>query len=131
MTINYHLEVGVPLLIISLLYAFYALRYRAEEYELVKKILYIEIPLFVALTAIVFEGAFVGLLPTIASTNTLEQLTFYITKILLYALQYSVTAAALWMLLHMVRKDFRYYLARAFIKNTPDNTDNIERLQWH
>lgn len=144
MATSYRLKVGIPLLIISLVYAFYALKYCADdyfkkkgskhaisEYELVKKILYIEIPLFVALTSIVFAGSFVGLLPIVSSANNpIEQLTFYIAKSLQYALQYSVTAGALWMLFHIIRKEFRYYLAKAFIKNMPDRADNVERLKW-
>src|SRR5262249_44296192 len=111
-TSRYNLEAGVPLLIISLVYAFYPLKYRAEEYfnkkgsksalneyELVKKILYIEIPIFVVLTSIVFAGSYVGLLPITYSSNTsIEQSTFYVAKSLQVALQYSVTAGALWIL---------------------------------
>jgi len=142
-TSHYNLEAGIPLLIISLAYPFYALKYRSNdffekkgsklaisEYELVKKILYIEIPLFIFLTSIVFAGSFVGLLPNIASANnSIDQLTFYIVKSLQVALQYSVTAGALWMLFHTIRKEFRYYLARAYITNMPDRADNVERLQ--
>jgi hypothetical protein len=44
-----------------------------------------------------------------------------------YALQYSVTAAALGY--YFIRKEFRYYLARAFIKNVPDMADSV-KLHW-
>jgi hypothetical protein len=30
----------------------------------------------------------------------------------------------------MIWKEFRYYLARAFIKNMQDMEDNVERLRW-
>jgi len=127
------------LLIISLVYALYSLKHQpydyfkkkraVSEYELVKKILYIEVPVFITLTSIVLGLTISGLVPTISSTNTANDvLTFYIVRIVVYALQYSVTAAALWMIFHILRKEFRYYYARAVIKNMPDGADNVERL---
>jgi hypothetical protein len=145
LTIGHHLNsVSVTLLMISLVYSFYPLKYHADdyfkkkglnqaihEYEFVKKILYIEIPIFLVLTSIIFAGSYLGLVPIVPSANTpLEQTAFSIAKSLQYALQYSVTAGALWMLFHMIRKEFRYYLARAFIKNMPDCADNVERVHW-
>jgi hypothetical protein len=124
----------VPFFVVSLFYAFYPLKFRADEYhkkrglrevvieyEFVKKILCIEIPLLLIFTLTNFYVQLVDVFRT-------DLLLFvYVAQM---ALQYSVTAGILWLLLQMARKEFRYYMARAYIKCIPDNYDDVRKLRW-
>jgi hypothetical protein len=126
----YDISLVLPIfLIICLIYGFYPLRYHGDEYferkgfvaaiteyRLVKKILYIEIPLLILFAAMFYaDFGYLGL--------------FRLSFALQVALQYSVTAGTLWLLSHSLRKEFRYYLARAYVKTIPDNGD-IEKMNW-
>jgi hypothetical protein len=126
-----HVEL-LPLAIICLVYGFYPLKYRDYfkkkgfgpaiiEYHLVKRILYIEIPLFIFFLAFYYTSFLVP-----SYLWPLSWLSFEIQA----ALQYSVMAGTLWLFCLTIKKDFRYYLTRAYVKTIPDNNDDVEKMNW-
>jgi hypothetical protein len=135
-------EFGVPLLsaaslTICLLYGFYPLKYHGDDYfkkrgfvagingyRLVKKVLYFEIPLFVFLSVILYTVSFF-------TPNQRSGLAFwFVCYTSQTALEYSVTAGVLWIFCQTIRKEFRYYLAKAYVKSIPDNNDDTEKISW-
>jgi hypothetical protein len=127
---------ALPFLTISLLYAFYPLKHHPDEYfkrkglsqaiteyGLVKKILYIEIPLLLLFTSISYVASIVES----GYANIESYVAIHLAQV---ALEYSITAGTFWILLQMARKEFRYYLAKAYIKSIPDNCDDIQKLNW-
>jgi hypothetical protein len=139
--VQYDVLAVLLFLIICLVYGFYPLRYRVDdyfkrkgfgpaiaEYRLVTKILYIEIPLLVFFASIFYTASL--LFPAPFGTNPFLEYLERVSFPAQVALQYSVTAGALWMLSHTMRKEFRYYLARAYVKTIPDNKDDVEKMNW-
>jgi hypothetical protein len=117
---------------ICLLYGFYPLKYHANdyfrkkgdrnaigEYTFVKNILYIGIALMV------FFGSIYYVLSTLHPIHNILYSLVYSSQL---SLQYSVTAGALWMLSLLIKKDFRYYLAKAYIKSVLDNDDDTKKM---
>jgi hypothetical protein len=130
----------IPLLSTCLLYGFYPLRYHTNdyfkkkgpknaiaEYSFVKNILYIGIPLMVIFGSI----HYVISTPDLTTTLNSQPLSFALYAIVYssqISLQYSVTAAALWMFSQLIKKDFRYYLAKAYIESVPHNDDDTRKM---
>jgi hypothetical protein len=124
----------IPFLGICLLYGLYPLKCHANdyfrkkgdrnainEYTFVKNILYIGIPMMVFLSSIYY----IGLSNTVSPSSFLLGNIVYFSQV---SLQYSITAGALWMLSHMIRKEFRYYLAKAYINGILDSDDNTKKM---
>jgi len=90
----------------------------------VKNILYIGIPL------IVIFGSIHYVISTQITLNSqpLSLALYAIVYSSQISLQYSVTAAALWMFSHLIKKDFRYYLAKACIESVPHNDDDTRKV---
>jgi hypothetical protein len=122
----------IPFLGLCLLFGFYPLKYHAKdyfrkkgdryaigEYTFVKNILYIGIPLMV------FFGSIYYILSTLDLIHNILYSVVYFSQV---SLQYSVTAGSLWMLSLLIKKDFRYYLAKAYIKIIPDSDENTKKI---
>jgi hypothetical protein len=130
----------IPLLITCLLYGFYPLRYHTNnyfnkkgpknaiaEYSFVKNILYIGIPLIIVFGSINYILTTLDLTTTLNS-HPLSLALYAIVYSSQTALQYSVTAAALWMFSQLIKKDFRYYLAKAYIGSVLQNDEDTKKM---
>jgi hypothetical protein len=126
----------IPFLSVTLLYGFYPLKYHHDdyfkkkghrnsiaEYGFVKNVLYVGLPLMVFFASIYYILSIRGLTTTVNLGPLLQ--VVYFPQV---SLQYSVTAGALWMLSQLIRKEFRYYLAKAYIKSALDSDDDSKKL---
>lgn len=132
------LRYNVVFLIPLLLYAFYPLRYRGEkyfkkrnyrsiitEYESVKNILSVEIPLLLVLSSIT---------TVISSVTKVFDTPYYPLYFLLIQIQpvllYAVLAGLIWFLYQRARRDFYFYLAKTYIKKISENVEEVDKIDY-
>lgn len=119
-----------------LAYSLYPLKYRDEsyfekwgymhiitEYEFIKRILQVQIPLLIILTLFYF------VMPSIGSVWLYEFYMLYLlpahTELL-----FSVTAGLIWFFYQSRRKEFRYYFAKACIRKIPESGGEAEKMKY-
>jgi hypothetical protein len=126
------------LYILSFVYAFYPIRYtsrelfketdpqnKIDEYKYVKNILYFIIPIFIALS--IYEKAVYYGYHNDYYSDVLYR--YYILAVGAN-LSYSVIAGIIWLLIHIERKNFRFYYAKACISIISDKINDIKRSNY-
>lgn len=122
------------LYILSFVYAVYPIRYTSkelfketdskntiDEYRYVKNILYIIIPIFIAL--VIYEKVF-------SYDYYYDVLYRYYIVDVGANLSYSVIAGIIWLVIHIERKDFRFYYAKASISIISCKINDIKRSNY-
>ena len=102
------------------------------EYEFVKRILYIEIPVLITLNVLVY--LLYLLVPSTFFYNYLLIPDFLLYDALLSPAQnmllFSVTAGLIWFFYQSRRREFKYYLAKTYIKKISENRGEAEQIRY-